>query len=312
MEVGMISQQVEEYLETIAMLEERGQPVTTSSLAGERGVSPPSVTEMLHRLSEQGLVSYEPRGKIALTERGRAIARSVLRRHRLWERFLHDVLRLGWDRVHGEACKLEHATSPVVEQQLARAVGNNPTCPHGHAIPGTDGQVKDRHDVPLASLAPSQLARIGSVKEEDAALLRQLGGMGLKPGVVVEVGLPDPATGQVALKVGEKSYAIPREVAMEIKVAPVASRDATGALPLAELAPGERGIVEELLAGKTFRARALALGFTPGAPLAMVHNTGSGPIIVLVRDTRVALGRGEAQKIYIVRRTEPDGEHSGS
>lgn len=308
----MISQQVEEYLETIAMLEERGQAVTTSALACERGVSPPSVTEMLHRLSEQGLLSYEPYGKIALTQEGRATARSVLRRHRLWERFLHDVLRLGWDRVHGEACKLEHATSPVVEQQLARAIGNNPTCPHGHAIPGPDGQTKDGRGVPLASLAPSQLARIVSVKEEDAALLRRLGGMGLKPGVVVEVGPPDPGSGQVALKVGERIYSIPQEVAMEIKVAPVASRDATGAVPLAELAPGGRGAVQDLLAGKTFRARVLALGFTPGAPLVMVHNTGSGPIIVLARDTRVALGRGEAQKIYVIRRTEPDGEHSGS
>ena len=308
----MISQQAEEYLETIAVLEERGQAVTTSALASERGVSPPSVTEMLHRLSEQGLLSYEPRGKIALTEQGRAMARSVVRRHRLWERFLHDVLRLGWDRVHQEACKLEHATSPVVEQQLARAIGNNPTCPHGHAIPGPDGRAKDGCGVPLPDLAPSQLARIVSVKEEDAALLRRLGGMGLKPGVVVEVGLPDPGSGQVALKVGEKSYSVPQEVAMEIKVAPVASRDVAGAVPLAELTPGERGVIEELLGGRTFRARVLALGFTPGAPLVMVNNTGSGPIIVLVRDTRVALGRGEAQKIYVVRRTEPDGEHSGS
>ena len=99
---------------------------------------------------------------------------------------------------------------------------------------------------------------------------------------------------------------------VEIKAAPLASRDTMRAVSLAELVPGERGLVEELLAGKTFRARALALGFTPGAPLVMVHNTGSGPIIVLVRGTRVALGRGEAQKVYIVRRSEPHGESGES
>ncbi len=152
----MATRQVEEYLLAIASLERKGVAVTTSALAKERRVSPPSVTEMLHRLSEQHLVSYEPRGKIALTEAGREVARTLVRRHRLWERFLHEVLHIRWDRVHREACKLEHATSPEVEEQLARVVGHNPASPHGYPISESDGQDEHVEAVPPSELSPPQ------------------------------------------------------------------------------------------------------------------------------------------------------------
>lgn len=229
----MASEQIEEYLETIGRLEERDEMVTTSSLARERKVSLPSVTEMLRRLSERGLVTHEPRGEIALTEEGRSVARSVMRRHRLWERFLHDVLGMELDRVHLEACRLEHATSQEVETGLARVIGDSRACPHGRAIPPGDGAaVPDSGDAPL----------------EDA--------------------LPQPAL-------------------------------------LTELAPGETGTIEGLTAGKGSVTRYLALGFTPGTDVTMIQNPRSGPLVVLVRDTRVALGRGEARKIYVARKAQP-------
>jgi DtxR family Mn-dependent transcriptional regulator len=231
----MASEQIEEYLEAIGKMEELGERVSTSFLARELRVAPPSVTEMLKRLSDRGLVSHEPRGEIALTEEGRALARSVMRRHRLWERFLHDVLGMHADRVHDEACKLEHATSPAVEQELERALGDTAACPHGRAIP--------------------------------------------------------PAVDRATL-----NSSVPRDGE------PIS-------VPLARLQPGESGTVQSLGSGKTLVARCLALGFTPGTDVTMVRNPRSGPLIVSVRGTRVALGRGEAEKICILGNALGNGSH---
>ena len=230
----MASEQIEEYLEAIGKMEERGERVSTSHLARELRVAPPSVTEMLRRLSERGLVSYEPRGEISLTGDGRTLARSVMRRHRLWERFLHDILGMRADRVHDEACKLEHATSPAVEQELERALPDSDACPHGRAIPP----------------APDGDSRAGGAQE----------------------GASSPTV-------------------------------------LAQLSTGEGGIVESLGSGRSLVAKCLALGFTPGAEVTMVRNPRSGPLIVSVRGTRVALGRGEAQKISIRRNPSDYGAH---
>lgn len=305
----MASEQFEEYLEALGRLEERGERISTSSLAKERQVSAPSVTEMLGRLSEQGLISYHPRGDIALTEEGRTHARSVMRRHRLWERFLHDILGFSWDRVHGEACKLEHATSPAVERELARAVGDNPTCPHGHAIPSTAGEASPVAGVSLTELAPSQPALIVSVREEDPALLRSLDRIGLRPGVEIERIDQERGSDGVSLRVGGRRHSLPAEAAGRIMVSPIAQAQAAEAIPLAQLAPGETGVVERLMAGKSLVIRYLALGFTPGTRVTVVQNPRIGPLIVLVRDTRVALGRGEAQKILVAGRSEGDGLH---
>lgn len=311
-EVSMASQQVEEYLEAFGKLEERGEQITTSSLARECRVSPPSVTEMLHRLAERGLVSYEPRGRIELTEEGRAMSRSMVRRHRLWERFLHDVLRVGWDRVHDEACRLEHATSPEVERELARVLGDSPTCPHGYSIPDSDGHTDPQPAIPLVELPPAQLARIVNVREDDTALLRTLGGLGLRPGVLVEALSPVDGKAEVALRIGGASRSVSRQVAEAVNVAPISLEEATRVIPLTQLAPGETGTVDQMTAGKTFLGRCLALGFTPGTPVIMIQNSGRGAIIVRVRDTRVALGRGEAQKIHVLRRAEPHDQRAAS
>jgi len=299
------SQQSEDYLEAIDRLEERGELVTTSALARERGVSAPSVTEMLRRLSEQGLVAYEQRKGVSLTAEGRRLAASVVRRHRLWERFLHDVLGLRWDRVDDEACKLEHATSPEVERRLARALGNVDTCPHGHAIPGAGPETSRESTVPLSELEPARLARIVSVREGEAELLRRLGSLGIRPGAIVRVEDEGDPADSLVLRVANRRQSLERDLASHVAAKPLspeeAKAEADGPVSISDLVPGEAGVVRELLAGRTFVARCLALGFTPGTQVRMIQNPGHGPVIVLVRDTRVALGRGEAQKIRVVR-----------
>jgi DtxR family transcriptional regulator, Mn-dependent transcriptional regulator len=303
----MISQQMEEYLEAIGKLEERGDPVTTSALARKCRVAPPTVTEMLHRLTEQGLIRYEPRKEVALTEAGRRLSATVIRRHRLWERFLQDVLGLKWDQVHEQACLLEHATLPELERHLEQAVGDSDTCPHGYSIPGVAQPAEHQPAVSLASVEPGQAATIVSV-EEDAALLRQLAAVGIRPGAVVRVEEVLPESGGLTLTVGGQRRTLDRVAAAQVTAKLLTIDEAEAAvcgpssMALGDLAPGETATVRGFLAGRGLMARCLALGFTPGAEVQMVQNLNGGPIIVLVRDTRVALGRGEASKVYVNRR----------
>ena len=210
----MASEGIEEYLEAVGKLEERGERVTTSSLARERDVALPSVTQMLGRLSTLGLVVYRPRGDVVLTDSGRAMARTVMRRHRLWEKFLHDVLGIGWDRVHGEACKLEHATSPEIERQLAKIVGDNPTCPHGQSIPAADGAISSPAVLPLFDLPAGQAARVVRVRDEDSSILNEIDRIGLRPGAVIHSSLPGDDGGcTVRLDAGERK--VPGSLARE-------------------------------------------------------------------------------------------------
>jgi DtxR family Mn-dependent transcriptional regulator len=299
----MLSQQVEEYLEAVGKLEERGEAVTTSSLARERGVSLPSATEMLQRLADQGLVTYEQRKRATLTPAGRCVASTVVRRHRLWERFLHDILGLQWDQVHDEACKLEHATSPDVESRLAEVLGGVDTCPHGHAIPEPDTDLAREEIRSLALLEVGQFARVVSVRREDADTLRRLAAAGIRPGAVLQIADRADDTLSIAIAGGRQSLDWP--LAQLVIATPIES-EAAGvhagtAVALPDLANADRAIVHDVRGGQSFVGRCLALGFTPGAPIRMIQNFGSGPLIVLVRDTRVALGRGEAQRIHVIR-----------
>jgi DtxR family transcriptional regulator, Mn-dependent transcriptional regulator len=294
----MISAQTEEYLETIRRLEERGEPATTSALAQDLGVSSPSVTEMVLRLVELGFVTRRPRGEVLLTDAGRAVGTTVVRRHRLWERFLTDVLGLPWENVHAEACRLEHATSPDTEARLAEAVGDSQTCPHGNAIPGPDGSISNVASEPLSSSAIGDRLTVASV-EETASALQAASHLGIRPGARVVVLARGPS-GDLSVEVARRRIAVPVELLPSIRV--VSCQDSSeqpDALSLADLPSSSAGAVRGIGKGSSLAARCLALGFTPGTRIDMVQNIGRGPVIVSVRDTRVALGRGEARAITV-------------
>ncbi len=142
----------DEYLEALFKLERGSGPVTVKRLAAELGFTPPSVSEMLVRLRAQGLVEERGEGGIRLTPDGEREGASLVRRHRLSERFLVDYLGMSWDEVHDEACKLEHVLSPEVEARLAEQLGDPRTCPHGHAIPSEDGTLTESR--PAAAVRP--------------------------------------------------------------------------------------------------------------------------------------------------------------
>jgi len=217
----MASENVEEYLETIYKLEQDVSPVTTSAVAKQLGISPASVSEMAGKLAEQGLVTREPYKGVALTAKGKSQALTLIRRHRLWERFLTDVLGLSWDQVHEEACRLEHITSPLVEERLAQFLGEPETCPHGHPMPTADGEMAIEAGHPLAKLTAGQRARVLRVPEDDVDLLRYLATLGLKPQATVQVEAVAPFQGPLTLQVGEAQHVLGRELASRIVVRPL-------------------------------------------------------------------------------------------
>jgi DtxR family Mn-dependent transcriptional regulator len=212
------TQGVEEYLEAIFKLQRSGEPLSSRRLAEELHVSAPSVSEMLGRLREQGLVRPSGEGGILLTAQGESEGARLVRRHRLSERFLVDYLDMPWDAVHEEACKFEHVLSPEVEARLAAQLGNPLTCPHGHAIPDEDGSLPPQDLRPLSGLEAGEAAVIGCVADEDAELLRYLASLGLLPDTRVSVDSIAPFGGPLLVRVGAAQYALGREVAGKIMV----------------------------------------------------------------------------------------------
>ncbi|MCL4473018.1 MAG: metal-dependent transcriptional regulator [Actinobacteria bacterium] len=214
----VLTEASEEYIEAIYKMSLEGQ-VIAARLAERMKVSPPTVADMLKRLAEKGLVKSSRRDGVRLTSRGQETAEALVRRHRLWERFLTDVLGLNWDEVHEEACKLEHAMSPQVEEKLAQILGNPETCPHGYPIPGTRGAEKRAREAkPLSSLSVGDEAVIERVSEEDSQLLQYLATLGLLPNAKVSVKEIAPFKGPMLVKVCGAQYALGQEVASKIMV----------------------------------------------------------------------------------------------
>jgi DtxR family transcriptional regulator, Mn-dependent transcriptional regulator len=207
----------EEYLESIYKLQQEQHPVSTSRLAEHLKLSPPSVSEMVKKLVSKDLVSHTEKG-VCLTEEGKTIAKKVIRRHRLSERLLTDILGFKWDEVHDEACKLEHAISPEMEDRISESLGNPKTCPHGHPIPDKDGTLVKEKVKPLSELKAKDRGTIVSVFEEDPKMLQYLASLGLIPDVCVRVDEVAPFGGPLIVCVSGARYALGREVASKIKV----------------------------------------------------------------------------------------------
>ncbi len=168
----------EEYLQTIFWLQEAGLPMTGANVARAMQLSAPTVHEMIGRLERDGYITRGGDKALAFTENGREHAEGVVRRHRLIERFLTDVLHIPWDEVHEEAERLEHAMSPVLEARMREAIGDAKTCPHGHPITVGERVV----GVPLADVAEQASVRILRFENEAEDLLHYLKDAGIEPG----------------------------------------------------------------------------------------------------------------------------------
>lgn len=169
----------EEYLQIIFWLDEAGLPMTAANVARAMQLSPPTVHEMVRRLERDGYIERDEDKAISFTASGREHAEGIVRRHRLIERFLTDVLGIPWDEVHEEAERLEHAMSPVLEARMLAAIGDAKTCPHGHPI-----EVGQRHaGVPLADVEVGASVKVLRFENEAEDLLRYLKAAGAEPGM---------------------------------------------------------------------------------------------------------------------------------
>lgn len=219
-----LSAPVEDYLKAIYDLERVGAPASTNDIADRLAISPASVSGMMRRLAEQRLITHEPYRGVRLTGAGRKAALRTLRRHRILECYLIEVLGYEWDGVHDEAERLEHAASDELIERMAARLGNPTQDPHGAPIPTRDGRVEEARLRTLAGVAVGERVRVRRVQDEDAERLRYLAELGIRPGALVRILDRAPYDGPLTLWVGENAgttRAIGVGLAAEVFVEPV-------------------------------------------------------------------------------------------
>jgi DtxR family Mn-dependent transcriptional regulator len=233
----MAKQSMEDYLKTIYDLSKNGEPVNNTDVAKALNVAPASVTEMLKKLAQKQYIQYSPYHGTTLTSNGEKIAKKTVRKHRLLERFLSDVLKIDKIKVHSQACEMEHALSDDAEESLCRFLKHPESCPDdGKIIPPCDLQ-------------------IGSCAE-----CIQLHNQGLE-------------------EVGKRNENL---------------------VALSELKEGQAGKIFFIRGGHTVLQRLLDMGLTPGTKITLIKAAPfEGPIEVLVRSSKLALGRGIASKVFV-------------
>ncbi|CAA9561049.1 MAG: Mn-dependent transcriptional regulator MntR [uncultured Thermomicrobiales bacterium] len=216
-DLARITPAMEDYLKAAYRLrDDRGQ-VTTQRLADELGISGPSVTNMVKRLHELGLLRHAPYHGAELTAAGERVALEVMRHHRLLERYLVEALGYGWDTVHAEAERLEHHVSDELEARMDSALGHPTVDPHGDPIPSRTGHLSAEPDLPLLDLPPGQPATVSRVPDRDPELLRYLGGLGLVPGAEVVVLEVLPFEGPLRLRIGAAEHLVGRPLGAAIR-----------------------------------------------------------------------------------------------
>src|SRR5215475_13207832 len=182
--VAELHDTTEEYLETILSIEEEGIVPMRARLVERLGLSAAAVSETVARLADQGYVSLANDRSLQLTDKGRGLATTVVRRHRLAERLLVDVIGLEWEKVHAEAARWEHAISADVEEKLVQLLGDPATCPHGNPIPGSHNSVTTTGSVPLSAAQPGPVVvtRVSERLEMWDAALELIAAAQLTPG----------------------------------------------------------------------------------------------------------------------------------
>jgi DtxR family Mn-dependent transcriptional regulator len=214
-----VSPNVEMYLKTIVRLFGGEEPVSTSAIAAELSVSPASASAMLKKLDAEGYVTHDGRHGVMPTPAGAKVGALTLRRQRLAERLLVDHLGLPWEMSAAEACRLEHAISPLVERYLARFMDDPMTCPHGHPIPREDGTLwNHEHGIDLADVPLGTAVTVLEVKHDMPELLGFLSEIGLKPGTKVSVVKRERAVGLVTLAVNSRTHIVSSQLAGAILV----------------------------------------------------------------------------------------------
>jgi len=217
-EETIVSSEAEEYLEAIYRLERKTGSAKTMELVRQLKVVPGSVTNTIENLERRGLVTHEPYKGVKLTEKGRKLALNVLRRHRLAERLLTDVLHLDWSEAHDAACKLEHAFSDNVIKPLEKALGHPKTCPHGNPIPTKYGGIFEEKSEPLTNLNPQEEGTVVKIMDEEPDLLQYLATLGITPGTSIKIVEKAPLNDLITVEVDGTNHGLSRKVASIVEV----------------------------------------------------------------------------------------------
>lgn len=212
----VLTGQAEDYLKAIYELEQKGTPAGTNDIAGRLGIAAASVSGMVQRLARLGLVRAERYRGARLTIAGRAAALQLIRRHRIIECYLVERLGFGWEDVHDEAERLEHAASDELITRMAEAIGNPTADPHGAPIPTASGEVDETRLPSIAELAEGEQATVVRMSDRDPAFLRYLDGLGIRPGATVQVVAKAQFGGPLTVLVGGAEHGVGTSAASQV------------------------------------------------------------------------------------------------
>ena len=215
------SESREMYLKSIYEIADGEEPVAVSLLAKRMGVSPVSATEMVKRLEAGQMIIHTPYKGVVLTDSGRHRALIVIRRQRLWGRFLADHLEIPWSQVYDVSCRLEHATDAAVTEALAVFLGDPTICPHGHPIPDANGNIEIPPAFPLNEISCEVEVEIIRIDQPELILCEYLEERGLLPGTTLKIVDEAPYNGPFTVQIDGKEIALGREISSRILVHPI-------------------------------------------------------------------------------------------
>lgn len=215
---SVYGENTEMYLKTLVELAADREVVPVTGLAQRLGISTVSASEKVRRLQDQGFVEHLPYKGVSLTEAGLKRANTVLRRHRLWERFLVDHLGIEWQHAHDAACRLEHATNREISERLAVFLGQPETCPHGNPIPGASKSSRSEIGIRLSELDDLDEFVVTRVFPESTEVLEQVVSLGLVPGVSCKVITPNDSVGGLRALIDGRPILIPDEIVSHVYV----------------------------------------------------------------------------------------------
>ncbi|MDW8034089.1 MAG: metal-dependent transcriptional regulator [Nitrososphaerota archaeon] len=216
--IEKVTEITEEYLECIYKLQEREGVARTSSIVKSLKVAPGTVTNTVERLEREGLVKHFSYKGVSLTDKGRIIALNVIRKHRLSERLLTDILKMSWSSVHEDACMLEHSLSEDATTHLERVLNYPKTCPHGNPIPNRHGRILEEKTLSLVELAVGKQGIVSKLVEEDSETLAYFWSLGIVPGRLIEVLEKPKPDDLIKIRIGKDSHVVSNRLASIIRI----------------------------------------------------------------------------------------------